>query len=281
MEIRGGGLRGLRYTPDVASAQVKSGILLAALCAGVPVAVKELQPTRDHTERLLLSLGADLVMRDGWIELDATIALPAGNYVVPGDPSSGAFFAALAAGAVGGSITLRSLLINPRRVGFLRVLERMGAVFDVHNESSRGGEPVGDVVVHASPLRGVTVLPGEVPDLVDELPILATLAALAEGETRVTGAAELRAKESDRIALIVGNLRACGADADELPDGFVLHGASTLRPARIATGSDHRIAMAFAILSELTGIPLEIDDRACVSVSFPTFWKDLARFTPA
>ncbi len=281
MEIRGGGLRSLRFTPDVASAQVKSGVLLAGLCAGVPVAVREVLPTRDHTERLLLSLGVDLTWRDGWIELAATAALPAARHHVPGDPSSGAFFAALAAGAARGSITLRSMLLNARRVGFLRVIERMGVVFDVHNESERGGESVGDVVVHASPLRGATVTAAEVPDLVDELPVLAALAAVAEGETRVSGALELRTKESDRIALIVSNLRACGVDADELPDGFVMRGAATLRAARIVTGGDHRIAMSFAILSALGGVPFEFDDASCVSVSFPAFWTELGRFTSA
>lgn len=279
MEVRGGGLRSVRYDIDVPSAQVKSGILLAGLCAGVPVAVREPMPTRDHTERLLQSLGVELVSRDGWLELTPPLALPAASYDVPADPSSAAFFAALATAAARGSLTLRGVLLNPRRTGFLRVLERMGGIFDVHNERITGGEPVGDVVVHASPLRGTVIEAHEVPDLVDEVPTLGVLAAMAEGETTLSGAAELRVKESDRLAAMVENLRRCGVDADERPDGFVVRGGGTVTSAPIATYHDHRIAMAFAILSAVTGVTLPLDHPASVDVSYPGFFADLSRVT--
>ena len=280
MEVRGGGLRSVRYTTAVPSAQVKSGVLLAGLCAGVPVAVREPLPTRDHTERMLQSLGVDLVHRDGWLELSPPLAIPAARYDVPADPSSAAFFAVLATAAARGSLTLRGVLLNPRRTGFLRVLERMGGIFDVHNERVAGGEVVGDLVVHASPLRGTVVEAHEVPDLVDEIPVLAVLAAFAEGETSVRGAGELRVKESDRLGAVVENLQRCGVQADEYPDGFVVQGGGPLRPAAIATRGDHRIAMAFAILSVASGVSLALDEPSCVEVSYPGFFSDLARIAP-
>jgi 3-phosphoshikimate 1-carboxyvinyltransferase len=281
MEVRGGGLRSLRFATEVPSAQVKSGLLLAGLCARVPVSIRESLPTRDHTERLLWSLGVELSLREGWLEFQPPLALPAARYDVPGDPSSAAFFVALATGAGRGSLTLRRVLLNPRRVGFLRVLERMGGVFDVHEEVTAGGEPVGNLVVHASALRGTTVEAAEVPDLIDEVPVLSVLAAVADGETRVHGAAELRVKESDRLRAIVENLTRCGIDAEELPDGLVVRGGGPVRPARITTHGDHRIAMAFAILSAVSGVALELDVPGCVDVSYPTFWSDLARVTAA
>jgi 3-phosphoshikimate 1-carboxyvinyltransferase len=276
MEVRGGDLQSIRYSLDVPSAQVKSGILLAGLVGQVPVSVREVVPTRDHTERLLRALGVDLPLRDGWLELQPPLALPAAEYRVPGDPSAAAFFVAFALAASRGSLTIQRVLLNPRRVGFLRAVERMGGVFDVHNESTVGGEVVGDLAVHASSLRGIDVPPAEVPDLIDELPVLGILAALADGETRVRGAGELRHKESDRLRSIVQNLRAVGVAAEEEGDGFVIPGGSRVGPATITTHGDHRIAMAFAVLSRVTGVPLQIDDPSCVAVSYPTFWSDLA-----
>lgn len=280
MEVRGGGLRSVRYATEVPSAQVKSGVLLAGLCAGVPVAVREPLPTRDHTERMLQSLGVDLVLRDGWLELSPPLAIPAARYDVPADPSSAAFFAVLASTAARGSLTLRGVLLNARRTGFLRVLERMGGIFDVHNERVAGGEAVGDLVVHASPLRGAVVEADEVPDLVDEIPALAVLAAFAEGETVVRGAGELRVKESDRLDAVVQNLRRCGVQAEEYPDGFAVRGGGPIRSAAIDTRGDHRIAMAFAILSVASGVSLALDAPSCVDVSYPGFFTDLARIAP-
>jgi 3-phosphoshikimate 1-carboxyvinyltransferase len=279
MRVRGGELHSIDWTLGVASAQVKSAILLAGLCSGTPVRVTEPLETRDHTERFLRAAGAAVEVHGRTIALARVDRLDPVDVDVPGDPSSAAFFAALAAGAGEGSLVLQDVLLNPRRTGFLRVLERMGARVQVENARESAGEPVGDLVVRGSELRGTSIDPDEVPSLIDEVPVLAILAALAEGETTVAGAEELRVKESDRIATMVSNLRACGVDADERPDGLVVRGPSRVHDASIVTQGDHRIAMAFGILAALTGRDLRVDDPACVSVSFPSFWTDLARVT--
>lgn len=279
MQVTGGALHEVSWESPVASAQVKSAILLAGLCGGVTVRVREPQPSRDHTERMLQSLGAPLSHAGDWIVLEPSAALPPAEWDVPGDPSSAAFFAALAAGAASGSLTLTQVLLNPHRVGFLRALERMGVVFDVHNESQAGGEPVGDVVVHAGPLRATTVDEQEIPSLIDELPMLAALGAIAEGDTVIRGAMELRSKESDRISVMVSNLRLAGVRAEELEDGMVISGPADLRDAPVATHGDHRIAMAFGVLGAITGLRFEVDQPEAVDVSYPSFWHDLARVT--
>ena len=280
MRVSGGELQSIDWESPVASAQVKTAILLAGLCAGVPVQVVERPvPSRDHTERLLLSLGAPLHRTDGVVTLQPMGDLPPLDLVVPGDPSSAAFLAAAAAGASGGQLTIEGVLLNPHRTGFFRVLERMGARVTVAGARGAGGEEVGDVVVACDDLRGATVAPAEVPSLIDEIPVLAVLAALAHGDTVVTGAAELRVKESDRIATVVANLRACGVEAEELPDGLMVRGPAAVRDASIATHGDHRIAMAFGVLAALTNRDLRVDDPAIVDVSYPTFWTDLARVT--
>lgn len=279
MTIRGGTLSEVAWESPVASAQVKSAILLAGLCAGVPVRIREPLPSRDHTERMLRSLGVGVELGNGWTTLEPAMALPAAAWHIPGDPSSAAFFVALAAGASRGTLTLTSVLLNPHRVGFLRVLERMGVVFDVHNEASRGGEPVGDLVVHAGPLAATNVEPREVPALIDEIPMLAALATRAEGVTEIRGAGELRAKESDRIATMVSNLARLGADVEELPDGLRVRGPTPVTAGPVTTHGDHRIAMSFAILGALAGVELAIDHPGVVDVSYPTFWHDLARVT--
>lgn len=279
LSITGGVLRTISWESPVASAQVKSAIMLAGLCAGVPVRVREPHPSRDHTERMLQALGVEVTHQGGWIGVEPVLALPATRWDIPGDPSSAAFFAALAAGAHAGSLTLSRVLLNPYRVGFMRALERMGVVFDVHNESQMGGEPVGDLVVHASPLVATEVSGEEIPSLIDELPMLAVLAALADGTTVIRGAEELRGKESDRIAVVVHNLRAAGVIAEELADGLTVTGPAQVRDASVATHGDHRIAMSFAVLGVLTGARLEVDQPNVVDVSYPAFWNDLARVT--
>ncbi|MGQ0649089.1 MAG: 3-phosphoshikimate 1-carboxyvinyltransferase [Gemmatimonadaceae bacterium] len=279
MRVRGGALRSIEWSPAIASAQVKSAILLAGLCGRVPVRVSEPLPSRDHTERLLESLGAPVQSGHGVVTLQPVDVLPPLDLDVPGDPSSAAFFAALAAGATAGSLTLTGVLLNPHRIGFARVLARMGARISSRNERISSGEPVGDLVVEGRGLQGTAIAPAEIPSLIDEIPMLAAVAALAHGDTIVTGASELRVKESDRIATVVANLRACGVDAEELPDGLVVRGPAALRDAAIVTHGDHRIAMAFAVLAALTMRDLRIDEPASVSVSYPSFWSDLARVT--
>lgn len=281
MTIHGGPrLRGLNWIPEVASAQVKSAILLAGLVGDVPVEILEPIPTRDHTERMLRARGVDVRSDGDVVSLDPRGRLDALDVVIPGDPSSAAFIAGFAAlgGALRDGVAIEGVGTNPRRVGAFRALQRFGASVRYEDIREEGGEPMATILVVPGSLQGISIEELEVPALIDELPLLACVAARAEGETRVTGAAELRVKESDRIRLVVENLRAIGAVAEELPDGFVVHGSDHPLKGRVTTGGDHRIAMAFGILAALPGNEITIDDPSCVAVSYPTFWDDLARF---
>lgn len=282
MTITGGTLRPLDWTSETASAQVKSAILLAGCVGGVPVSVTEPARSRDHTERMLAAL-----MDGGALEVDETVvrltppaSLRPFETVVPGDPSSAAFFAALAAAVPGSEVTLPNVALNPTRTGFFQTLQRMGAEVELLDRRDAAGEPVGTVRVRSRALHGRQVAGAVIPTMIDELPLLACLATLAEGETVIRDAEELRAKESDRIAAVVANLRVLGADADERPDGLVVRGTpGRLRAGRIVTHGDHRLAMAFAVLGAACRVAVEVDDPACVAVSYPAFWRDLASLT--
>ncbi len=275
--VHGGLLRGVTWFSETASAQVKSAVLLAGLVADVPVEVHEPAATRDHTERMLRARGVDVRTEGLAVTLLPAGRLDAVDTDVPGDPSSAAFFVALAAMAGGGSLTIEHVCVNPSRTGAFKVLGEMGALIAYEDMRDDGGEPVANLAVSPRVLRGVTIEPGIVPSLIDELPMIACVAARATGETVVTGAAELRVKESDRIAVVVQNLKAIGADAEELQDGFVVRGGDKPYRGTIRTHGDHRIAMAFGILGALDGNAIEVDDRDCVNVSYPNFWSDLAR----
>lgn len=284
IEIVGGPLRSLDYASPTASAQVKSAVLLAGVTGGVPVSVAEPHLSRDHTERMLASLGVHLQaapVEGGWrVAVPAhQRPLPALDLRVPGDPSSAAFLAALGLMAGEGELVIRSVCVNPTRTGFFTIAERMGAQVERTNERTEGGELVADLVVRPSTLRGTSVGGDEVPAAVDEIPILAVLAARAEGETRITGAGELRVKETDRIAAIAGNLRTLGAYAEELDDGLVVRGSEKPLVGRIKTYGDHRIAMAFGVLGALPGNEVEIDHPECAAVSFPGFFDRLQELT--
>ena len=277
MTIRGGALRGIAWTSEVASAQIKSAILLASLVAGVRSTVAEPVKSRDHTERMLAARGVTLQMTATAATIDPPAALASLDVDVPGDPSSAAFFAALAAAATHGELRLEGVCMNPTRTGFFETLKRMGASVREENRREDGGDVVADLVVGHAPLYATTVVARDVPAMVDELPLLACLATCAFGETSITGANELRVKESDRIAAVVNNLRAIGADATELSDGMLIRGAKHPLRGRIATHGDHRLAMAFGILGALGENEIQIDDRDCVGVSYPGFWTDLER----
>jgi 3-phosphoshikimate 1-carboxyvinyltransferase len=279
MTIHGGALQGLTWFSETASAQVKSAILLAGVVADVPVEVHETAATRDHTERMLRGRGVDVRTEGLVVSLLPNGRLAALDTDVPGDPSSATFFAALAALAGSGSVEITHVCTNPSRSGAFQVLSRMGALVSFENMRDDGGEPVADLVVSPRLLRATEIAASEVPSLIDELPMLACVAACAEGETRVTGAHELRLKESDRITAVVSALRAVGADADELPDGFVVRGSDTPYAGHVITHGDHRIAMAFGVLGARFGGTITVDDPACVDVSYPGFWTDLARIT--
>jgi 3-phosphoshikimate 1-carboxyvinyltransferase len=276
MRVEGGALRSTgEWRSPVASAQVKSAVLFAGLCAGIEVVVREPQRSRDHTERMLASRGVEVWVNEDAVLLFPTESMRAADVSVPGDPSSAAYFAAVAALAEGGELVLPDVSVNEGRVGFLDALERMGATVRYANTRGEGGEPVADLLAAPGPLRAISIGAAQVPAMIDELPLLACVAARAEGETRVTGAAELRVKESDRIRAVVENLRAVGVTAEELPDGFVVVGSARPLAGRVRTYGDHRLAMAFGVLGAATGGQIEIDDPACVSVSYPSFWDDL------
>jgi 3-phosphoshikimate 1-carboxyvinyltransferase len=281
MTVHGAALRAVTWESRVASAQVKSAILLAALLAGVPVLVREPHASRDHTERMLLGRGVDLrVAPDGLtIELAGGQVLRPEDVNVPADPSSAAFWIALGALADDGGLELRDVCLNPTRTGFLNVMRRMGAAVRVEDQREEGGELLGTVSSLPSSLRAVDIPAEDVPSMIDELPLFACVATRATGRSTVRGAAELRVKESDRIATIVSNLRRLGAEAVELEDGFSVTGSERPLRGRVVTNGDHRIAMAFGILGAVASNAIEIDDRDCVAVSYPGFWQELERAT--
>ena len=280
MTVRGARLRDVEWVNETGSAQVKSCILFAALCAGVEAKVVESPRSRDHTERMLASQGVDVWVNEQSVLLHPAATLAPLDVTVPGDPSSAAFFAALAALAPDGELLLRRVCVNETRTGFMAALREMGGAIELLDKERLAGEWVADVSVRGgATLRGISIGREAIPTLIDELPLVACLAAYAEGETRVTGAAELRVKESDRIAVVVGNLRALGAEAEELPDGFVVRGTAPSLRGRVVTHGDHRMAMAFGILGAMPGNEIEIDDPECVAVSYPAFWSHLSAVT--
>jgi 3-phosphoshikimate 1-carboxyvinyltransferase len=263
-------LQGIDFTNDVASAQVKSAVLLAGLYAHGATVVREPRPTRDYTERMLRSFGADVDFAAGIATVRGGGRLQACDIAVPPDFSSAAFF--LVAGSVipGSDLTLPVVGINPRRTGLLDVLRAMGADIDVEPIPGGQGDPVARLRVRAAPLRGIEVPESLVADMIDEFPVLFVAAALAEGTTTIRGAAELRVKESDRIATMAAALRALGAGIEETPDGAVIRGGS-LTGGVVDSHGDHRIAMAMAVAAQRATAPVHIGDCANVATSFPGF----------
>lgn len=274
VSIRGGSLRGITYPLPVASAQVKSAVLLAGLRAAGETSVIESTPTRDHTERLLAWLGApiDRKREKGGNAIGVHAATLSGfDAAAPGDLSSAAPL--LAAGAIipGSEVVVDGLGLNPTRDAFLRLLARMGAEVEIEPAEDDGPEPSGTVRAAHATLQAITVEPDEVPALIDELPLVAALATAAEGQTIVHGASELRVKESDRIRGVVSGLRAMGADAEELPDGFVVRGPLHLSEGSVNAADDHRLAMAFAVAGLRASGPVSIQGMESVADSFPGF----------
>lgn len=277
VRVEGAALHAIEWTLPVASAQVKSAILLAGLRADGLTRVREPLPSRDHTERMLRHLGVVVEMDERGVSLRGGQRLRGAAIPLPGDASSAAFVAVAAALVPGSVVRIRDVGLNPTRIGALAILRRMGARVRTEAARETAGEPRGDLVVEASTLRGTTITPDEVPAAIDELPVIAVAAALAEGETRITGAAELRVKESDRLAALE-QLGRLGVEVEALPDGLVVRGTggAALRGGRIDARGDHRIAMAFAIAGLCAGAGVEIVDPACVAVSFPRFFEVLA-----
>jgi 3-phosphoshikimate 1-carboxyvinyltransferase len=271
LTIEGGRLHGITYELPVASAQVKTAVLLAGLQAEGETTVGEPSPSRDHTERMLPTFGVD-VRREG---LRATVRggarLVGTDVRVPGDASSAAFLVVAALVLPDSELRLDGVLLSPTRTAFVDVLKAMGGAVELRLEAS-DPEPVGSIVASTSRLHGTTVDPALVPSLIDEVPALAVAAAFAEGRFEVTGARELRIKESDRIAALCEGLAALGADVRELPDGLVVDGGRPLVGARVRSHGDHRIAMAMSVAALGASGPSKIEGAACVAVSFPDFF---------
>ena len=263
-------LQGIEYELPVASAQVKSAVLLAGLYAEGETVVREPHPTRDYTERMLTALGWVVDFEPGFARLRGGMRLQGTRVVVPADFSSAAFFLVAATLVPGSDLILRGVGINPRRTGLLQALGLMGADIAVLDARHEGGEPVADLHVRHAPLRGIDVPPELVPDMIDEFPILFVAAAAAAGTTRVSGAAELRVKESDRIAAMAAGLRVLGVQVDEAPDGATIHGGR-FSGGEIDSHGDHRIAMSFVVAAQLADSPVRIGDCANVATSFPDF----------
>ena len=275
LRIHGGRqLQGMSFSPAVASAQVKSAILFAGLYAQGNTEVRESHPTRDYSERMLAAFGWPIEYAEGWARLPGNARLQATDIVVPADFSSAAFFLVAASIVPGSELILRSVGINPRRTGLLDVLRLMGADIVELERREQGGEWLADLRVQYAPLHGIDVPERYVADMIDEFPILFIAAAAASGTTRITGAAELRVKESDRLAVMATGLASLGIKVIEHADGATIHGGR-IGPGRIDSVGDHRIAMSFAVAGLIASAPIEIVDCATVATSFPRF-SDLA-----
>jgi 3-phosphoshikimate 1-carboxyvinyltransferase len=276
LTIRGAALRGIHYRPEVPSAQVKSAVLLAGLRAEGTTSVTEPAQTRDHTERALEAFGYN-VTRNGLSVAVRNGHRPQGqSFDVPGDFSSAAFWMVAAAGLPGSRVEIDDVGLNPTRTAMLDVLRRFGARVTVDEHSIAGGEPRGRVTIEGDRTETVEIAPEEVPGLIDELPAVAALAAYG-GEVRVSGAEELRVKESDRISALVAGFRALGIAAEERPDGFVIQGAGAPQGGTADALGDHRMAMAFAIAALAAQQPSTILGADAVAVSYPSFFDTLGR----
>ena len=276
LRIRGGSaLHGIDYDLPVASAQVKSAILLAGLYADGATRVREPYPTRDYTESMLRAFGWPIEFGAGRARLSGGNRLHAAHIDVPADFSSAAFFIVAAALVPGSELVLRDVGMNPRRIGLLHALRAMGANIRESNPRGQGGEPVADLIVRHAPLAGIDVPVELVPDMIDEFPILFVAAAAARGTTRIRGAAELRVKESDRIAVMADALRLLAIPIEETPDGAIIEGG-TFSGGQADSGGDHRCAMSLAVAGLVARAPVRIADCAYVGTSFPGF-VELAR----
>lgn len=265
------GLRAIDWRCPIASAQVKSSILLAGLRARGTTRVAEPQPTRDHTERMLGAFGCPIRHEGEWVAIDGGGRLLAADVDVPADFSSAAFFLVAASIVPGSDLVIERVGVNPLRTGLLHALRLMGADIELCPLDPVGGEPVADLRVRAAPLAGIDLPESLVADMIDEFPAFFVAAAVADGPTRVTGAAELRVKESDRIAAMAAALAALGVRIDETPDGALIAGGARLHGGCIDSRGDHRIAMAAAVSAQCAGQPVSIDDCRNVDTSFPDF----------
>jgi len=272
LEIAGGGLRAIHYLMPIASAQVKSAILLAALQANGVTTLEEPLKSRDHTEVMLRGFGGEIAVNCQTIAVKGGQSLSGQDVRIPGDISSAAFFLVAAAMIPGSDVVIPNVGCNPTRDGVIEVLRRMGASIQLTNERAEAGELVADIRVVGGPLKGVDVGAESAARTIDEYPILAVAAALAEGVTTFSNVKELRYKESDRIAAMTEGLRRLGVEVEEREDSMTIHGGNRLRSAKVRSFGDHRVAMSFAIAGLSSDGGLEIDDADCVDISFPSFF---------
>jgi 3-phosphoshikimate 1-carboxyvinyltransferase len=275
--IRGGGLRAVSYEMPMASAQVKSCLILAGLYAEGTTMIREPQRSRDHTERMLAAMGADIRVEGLEISVTGGRRLDAIDIQAPADFSSAAFFIAAALIVPGSEVVIRGVGVNPARTGMLRVLAEMGGRVGLENTREVSGEPVADIVcASAGRLKAAKIGGGLIPSLIDEFPIICVLAALADGVTEIRGAEELRAKESDRISAMASELSRLGVETTEYPDGIDIIGRGALKGALIESYGDHRIAMSLSVAGLVSDGSMRIQDASCVDISFPGFYERLA-----
>ena len=272
--ITGTKLHGIDYKMPVASAQVKTAIILAGLYADGETVIHEIEKSRDHTELMLSAMGADLTVDNLDITVKPTNDLTAVNVDVPGDISSAAFFLVLGAIMPNSQITVTNVGINPTRTGIIDVLKDMGADITLENVHTSAGETVADITVRSSSLKGTTVGGDIIPRLIDELPIIAVAAVFADGQTVIKVAQELKVKETNRIRAVVDEFNKCGIDITETDDGMIINGGKSIHGADFKTYGDHRMAMSLTVLAQLADGESTLDDSDCACVSYPTFFDD-------
>jgi 3-phosphoshikimate 1-carboxyvinyltransferase len=277
LSIRGGHLNPIHYNMPVASAQVKSALILAGLQAEGETTIIEKAESRDHTERMIRKFGGEVEKDNRKITVKGGQKLIASDILVPGDISSAAFF--LVAGAIipDSEIHLKNVGLNPTRTGIIEIMTQMGAILEIHNNDENSFEPAGDITIKSSRLRGTVVEGDVIPRLIDEIPIIALLATQAEGTTIIKDASELKVKETNRIDTVVQELTKLGASIDATDDGMIIHGGTTLKGGKVSSHGDHRIGMMLAIASLLCEDQVELEDPEAISVSYPNFFKHLNR----
>ena len=273
LHIHGKALKGIEYNMTVASAQVKTALILAALYAEGDTIIHEIEKSRDHTEVMLSAMGADIKVNGLTIKVGKTEKLAPQDIVVPGDISSAAFFMVLGAVMPNSEITIKNVGINPTRTGIIDVFEDMGADMKLVNKRSAAGEPVADIIIRSSKLKGTTICGSVIPRLIDELPVIAVASVFAEGKTVIKDAEELKVKETNRIRAVVDEFKKCGIDIIETDDGMIINGGKPIHGADFKTYGDHRMAMSLAILAQLADGDSTLDDSKCVDVSYPTFFE--------
>ncbi|MGP4067819.1 3-phosphoshikimate 1-carboxyvinyltransferase [Halobacillus sp. B29] len=279
LAFEGTKLKGTTHHLQVRSAQVKSALLLAGMLAEGETTVVELGVTRNHTEMLMSQFGINIDVEGSKITIQGGQQPTASNFRVPGDISSAAFFIVAAAISSNSSITIKDVGLNSTRDGIIQVMEHMGASVDAIIHSYVGDEPVGDIHIKSSALKGVRIEGEMIPNLIDEIPIVALAATQAEGTTIIKDARELRFKETDRISAVVNNLRALGAHVEPQEDGMIIHGPTPLKGGKVDSFGDHRIGMMGAIASLVCDAPVTIEDKECINISYPTFFDHLNQLT--